>query len=40
MTSFRQGDDESLFDAWERFKELLEKCPHHGILIYIQLETL
>jgi len=39
ITSFRQGDDESLFDAWERFKELLRQCPHHGILICIQLET-
>lgn len=39
ITSFRQGDDESLFDAWERFKELLRQCPHHGIPICIQLET-
>ncbi|XP_058725922.1 uncharacterized protein LOC131597232 [Vicia villosa] len=39
ITSFRQGDDELLFEAWERFKELFRQCPHHGIPICIQLET-
>ncbi|XP_058725983.1 uncharacterized protein LOC131597295 [Vicia villosa] len=39
ITSFRQGDEESLFEAWERFKELLRQSPHHGIPICIQLET-
>ncbi|KAK2450136.1 hypothetical protein QL285_009271 [Trifolium repens] len=39
ITSFRQGEDESLFDAWERYKEMLRQCPHHGILFCIQLET-
>ncbi|KAI3734461.1 hypothetical protein L6452_13930 [Arctium lappa] len=36
---FQQGDDEAVSDAWERFKELLRKCPHHGIPHCIQLET-
>ncbi|XP_063946069.1 uncharacterized protein LOC108212402 [Daucus carota subsp. sativus] len=39
INSFQQQDDESLYDAWERFKELLRKCPHHGILHSIQMET-
>lgn len=39
ITSFRKGDDESLYDAWERFKYLLRKCSHQGIQICIQLET-
>ena len=39
ITSFRQNEDESLFEAWERYKELLRKCPHHGIPICIQMET-
>ncbi|KAH9725432.1 hypothetical protein KPL70_007875 [Citrus sinensis] len=30
---------ESLYEAWERFKELLRRCPHHGIPCCIQLET-
>lgn len=37
--AFRQGDDESFFYAWERFKELLRQCPRHCILVCIQLET-
>ena len=39
ITSFRQTDDESLFEVWERFKDLLRRCPHHGIPICIQMET-
>ncbi|WJX63440.1 hypothetical protein P8452_48327 [Trifolium repens] len=39
ITSFRQAENESLYEAWERFKELLRKCPHHGIPSCIQLET-
>jgi len=26
-----QGDNESLYDAWERFKLLLKRCPTHEI---------
>ncbi|KAH9762943.1 hypothetical protein KPL70_001000 [Citrus sinensis] len=39
ITSFHQLEDESLCDAWERFNELLRRCPHHGIPCCIQLET-
>ena len=28
---FKQGEDESLYTAWERFKRLLKWCPMHGI---------
>ena len=31
ITSFYQLKDESLYEAWERFKEFLRRCPHHGI---------
>ena len=31
INNFYQLDGESLYDSWERFKELLRKCPHHGI---------
>ncbi|KAG9446902.1 hypothetical protein H6P81_013030 [Aristolochia fimbriata] len=27
------------FLAWERFKELLRKCPNHGIPLWMQIET-
>nr|GEW49320.1 hypothetical protein [Tanacetum cinerariifolium] len=29
INNFQQESDESLFRAWERFKELLMKCPQH-----------
>ena len=28
---FKQGEKESLFNTWERFKRLLKRCPMHGI---------
>ncbi|GAU46309.1 hypothetical protein TSUD_401860 [Trifolium subterraneum] len=31
ITNFEQGDSESLYDAWERFKLCLKKCPNHGL---------
>nr|GEV65028.1 MAK10-like protein [Tanacetum cinerariifolium] len=31
-------DGESLSEAWTRFKELLQKVPHHGIDIYVQVQ--
>ncbi|XP_021757411.1 uncharacterized protein LOC110722448 [Chenopodium quinoa] len=29
IASFEQGADESLSESWERFKELVQACPHH-----------
>jgi len=31
ITRFNQKDEESLYDVWERFKEMLRICPHHGL---------
>ena len=28
---FKQGDDESLYNAWERYKRLQKRFPMHGI---------
>ncbi|KAJ9548063.1 LOW QUALITY PROTEIN: hypothetical protein OSB04_020606 [Centaurea solstitialis] len=39
IAMFSQEPDESVSDAWERYKDLLRKCPHHGIPHCIQLET-
>ncbi|XP_027368280.1 uncharacterized protein LOC113874248 [Abrus precatorius] len=39
ITSFVQQDGEPLYEAWERYKELLRKCPHHYIPEWMQLET-
>ena len=34
---FQQGEDESLYVAWERFKWLLRRCPMHGIDLKTQM---
>ena len=31
INNFAQLDGETLYEAWERFKEMIRKCPHHGI---------
>ena len=35
---FQQGEDESLYVAWERFKRLLKRCPMHGIDLKTQMD--
>ncbi|XP_027333518.1 uncharacterized protein LOC113848267 [Abrus precatorius] len=39
ISSFYQLESETLYDTWERFKELLRKCPHHGIPDWLQVQT-
>ncbi|GJT17010.1 MAK10-like protein [Tanacetum coccineum] len=35
---FQQHHGESLSEAWTRFKDLLQKVPHHGIDLYLQVQ--
>ncbi|GJT18978.1 zinc finger, CCHC-type containing protein [Tanacetum coccineum] len=35
---FQQHQDESLYDAWNRFKDLLRKVPHHGLDLWLQVQ--
>ena len=35
---FKQGEDESLYVAWERFKRLVKRCPMHGIDLTTQMD--
>ena len=35
---FQQGEDESLYIAWERFKRLWKRCPLHGINLKTQMD--
>ncbi|GJZ45945.1 zinc finger, CCHC-type containing protein [Tanacetum coccineum] len=35
---FQQHHGESLFEAWTRFKDLLQKFPHHGIDLWLQVQ--
>ncbi|GKB56943.1 zinc finger, CCHC-type containing protein [Tanacetum coccineum] len=35
---FQQHHGESLSEAWTRFKNLLQKVPHHGIDLWLQVQ--
>jgi hypothetical protein len=41
ISNFRQGESESLYDAWERFNLLLKRCPNHEFTDkqYLQIFT-
>ncbi|GJV11786.1 reverse transcriptase domain-containing protein [Tanacetum coccineum] len=39
ITNFQQHFDESFYEAWDRFKDLLRACPHHGFTELHQLDT-
>ena len=38
ISVFNQGEDESLYTTWERFKRLLKRCPMHGIDLKTQID--
>ena len=35
---FKQGQDESLYNAWKRYKRLLKICPMHGVDLTTQMD--
>nr|GEZ83902.1 reverse transcriptase domain-containing protein [Tanacetum cinerariifolium] len=39
ISRFQQRFDESFYEAWERFNDLLRACPHHGFSELHQLDT-
>ncbi|KAM6553959.1 hypothetical protein CsatB_014721 [Cannabis sativa] len=39
INNFTQQDSEFLYEAWERFKDLLRKCPNHGIEKWLQVHN-
>jgi len=39
ITRFTKQGVESLYDAWERFKEMLRLCPHHGLEKWLIIHT-
>lgn len=39
ITNFHQNFGETFSEAWDRFKELLAKCPHHGFSPLHQIDT-
>ncbi|GJV21411.1 reverse transcriptase domain-containing protein [Tanacetum coccineum] len=39
ITRFQQRFDESFYEAWDRFNDLLQACPHHEFSELHQLDT-
>ncbi|GKE81178.1 reverse transcriptase domain-containing protein [Tanacetum coccineum] len=39
ISRFTQKFEETFSEAWERFKELLRACPHHGFKELTQVDT-
>nr|GEZ46978.1 reverse transcriptase domain-containing protein [Tanacetum cinerariifolium] len=39
ITKFCQRPDESLFEAWERYKLSIDRCPNHNMLPVTQIDT-
>ena len=37
ISSFYQYEGESFYEAWEIFKDLLRKCPHHSFTKWMQV---
>jgi len=38
IAQFRQLDFEPLYEAWERFKDLIRRCPQHGYQDWFQIQ--
>nr|GEX62155.1 reverse transcriptase domain-containing protein [Tanacetum cinerariifolium] len=39
ITNIRQRPDELLFEAWERYKLSIDRCPNHNMLPVTQIDT-
>ncbi|XP_075479457.1 uncharacterized protein LOC142520346 [Primulina tabacum] len=39
ITTFAQFEQESLYEAWERFKDFLCRCPHHELPLGLVVQT-
>nr|GEV39786.1 reverse transcriptase domain-containing protein [Tanacetum cinerariifolium] len=39
ISNFQQRFDESFHKTWDRYKDLLRACPHHGFTEFHQLDT-
>lgn len=39
IIGFNQLEGDSLYEVWERFKELLRRCLHHGLPKWLIVQT-
>src|SRR5262249_12436324 len=39
ISTYTQTETETLYKAWERYKDLLRKCPHYRLPKWLQVQT-
>src|SRR5262249_47189297 len=39
ISTYTQLESKTQYEAWEQYKDLLKRCPHHGLLIWLQVQT-
>ena len=39
ISLYAQMELETLYDTWEKFKDLMKICPHHGLPTWLQVQT-
>jgi len=39
ILAFQQNESESLYEAWERYKDLLRRVPNHELPLWMQVQT-
>lgn len=39
ITTFILWENKSLYEMWKCYKDLLRKCPHHNLSIWLQIQT-
>lgn len=40
VTCFKKDDGEFFFDVWERYKNMMNRCPHHGLEQWLIIHAL
>ena len=38
LTTFTELEYESIYEAWERYKGLIRKVPHHGLPTWLEIQ--
>lgn len=39
ISSYAKMETKTLYDTWERFKDLMRRCPHHSLSTWLQMQT-
>src|SRR5262249_47809071 len=39
ISTYTQTETERLYEVWKRYKDLLRRCPHYGLPVWLQVQT-